>query len=463
MTIGRAVGRVRLAFPLILAILAVFGQTVFHGFVYDDFAIFSGELFRPPYTRPLTLLSFHIDLATNAAVGHAVSVALHAGNSLLLLQVLGRSIPFPAAQAAAMLFALHPLQAEPVNYIWARSTLLMTFFCLLSWRASGWRSAAWFALALLSKEECVAFPLFLLLIRPSSRALIATMLAMSTAAGAYTFWAANTVAGSQAGAQAMYSSATYFATQGFAILRYLWLLVFPVGPFTVEPAIPLAQVWAWIGVAGIALASLKRQKAIWLLGGLVLLLPSSSVFPANDLAADRRMYLPMISFAAALGLIPFLQRRYVVPGVAIVLGALSFVQSRHWRSESALWTHVLDHNGGSVRARVHLARTGERPAIPMLLEAKAIAPDDALVASELGRAYLEQKRVPEALSEFGRALALEPRNALAMVNRGVALLMLGQREAARADFERALKADPCVYGARHNLRQMGVEPPAGCR
>lgn len=456
----------RLAYLLILTVAAVFGQAVLHDFVFDDFAIFSGELWRPPYTRPLTLLSFRIDLATNVAVGHAVNVALHAINSLLVLDVLRRFIPLPAAQVAAVIFALHPLQVEPVNYIWARSTLLMTMFCLLSMRTHGWRTAAWFALALLSKNEAVAFPVFLLLLPGFSRRVIAAMLAMSAGVGAYTWWAANTVEGSQAGAQAIYSPLTYLATQGLVILRYLQLLVLPTGPFTIEPSIPLGQAWAWLGVIVIAVAALKWRPAVWLLGGIILLLPSSSVFPANDLAADRRMYLPMISFAAAIGLIPALQRRYVLTGIGLVLAVMSAVQSRHWRSEMALWTHVLEHNSRSVRARVHIARASQRPEIPLLLEAKNLAPDDPLVASELGRAYLEQKRIPEALSEFGRALALEPRNAFAMANRGVALLMLGQREAARADFERALKTDPCVFGARHNLRQMGFDPdppPAHCR
>jgi Tfp pilus assembly protein PilF len=43
--------------------------------------------------------------------------------------------------------------------------------------------------------------------------------------------------------------------------------------------------------------------------------------------------------------------------------------------------------------------------------------------------------------------------------------MLGQRDAARVDFERALKADPCQFEARFNLRQMGVDAaaPASCR
>jgi tetratricopeptide (TPR) repeat protein len=65
-------------------------------------------------------------------------------------------------------------------------------------------------------------------------------------------------------------------------------------------------------------------------------------------------------------------------------------------------------------------------------------------------------RADEALGAFGRALALDPGNARALNNRGAALLALGQKEAARADFERALKRDACLFDARLNLQRMGV-------
>ena len=73
---------------------------------------------------------------------------------------------------------------------------------------------------------------------------------------------------------------------------------------------------------------------------------------------------------------------------------------------------------------------------------------------------LESGRPREALAEFGRALALAPRDPRALNNRGTALAALGQTEAARRDFERALEADPCLFEARLNLRQ---GPGAGCR
>ena len=58
-----------------------------------------------------------------------------------------------------------------------------------------------------------------------------------------------------------------------------------------------------------------------------------------------------------------------------------------------------------------------------------------------------------------------PEKPLAHNNRGVALLALGQREAARRDFEQALALDPCFFDARLNLLRMGIrtEAPASCR
>jgi Flp pilus assembly protein TadD len=84
---------------------------------------------------------------------------------------------------------------------------------------------------------------------------------------------------------------------------------------------------------------------------------------------------------------------------------------------------------------------------------------------ELGRVYVQAGRITEALSEFGRALALAPKSPEALSNRGVALLLLKQSDAARQDFERALKIEPCFWDARYNLKRMGVDAgtPADCR
>jgi Flp pilus assembly protein TadD len=104
-------------------------------------------------------------------------------------------------------------------------------------------------------------------------------------------------------------------------------------------------------------------------------------------------------------------------------------------------------------------------ALNILEQAKQVAPDDPRIPSEEGRIYLNQGKPAQALVAFGRTLALDPRSAEALNNRGAALLALNQKEAARADFERALAIDPCQFNARLNLQRLGVAAtgPAPCR
>jgi tetratricopeptide (TPR) repeat protein len=216
-------------------------------------------------------------------------------------------------------------------------------------------------------------------------------------------------------------------------------------------------------------AALKRftgsREGFWFIAGIVLLLPSSSVFPASDLAADRRMYLPLVAFAAAAGLLLQNRHRGVTGTILVALVLISTERTTIWASDETLWRDTLEKNPRSVRARLQLARANHPATVKLLEEAKRIAPDNVQVATELGRLYLTTRGPAEALSEFGRALALAPNSPAALSNRGVALLMLDQRDAARQNFERALKVDPCFWEAHYNLRRMGAGSavPPHCR
>ena len=442
--------------------------------------MFSSDLWRPLAIRPLTYATFWFNQwlgGRDPAGYHAVNLLLHLIAIVLLFEALKRIISVQAAFIAAAIFAVHPFQAEPVNYIFARSTLLATVLCLAalaSWlRGHVWWATAWFAAALLAKEECVAFPVFLLLLHFSrsrdSRELkpIGVMFALSAAAGGRVLVAVQNTPGSGAGAQAAVSWQSYLVTQGAVILRYLRMLLVPTG-FTVDADILTPAVWiaalAWAGVivlVGIAAFQFSRARAgFWFLAGLVLLLPSSSIFPATDLAADRRMYLPMIGFAACAGLLLERLRPIFLAPVLILLIGLSVARTAIWRTEESLWTDAVAKAPTKIRPRIQLARAVEPArALPMLEQAKQMAPEDPRIPSEEGRVYLSLGRPDRALPEFGRALALSPHSVDALNNRGVALLALDQKEAARADFERALAIDPCQFDARLNLSRLGVSKP----
>jgi tetratricopeptide (TPR) repeat protein len=260
---------------------------------------------------------------------------------------------------------------------------------------------------------------------------------------------------------------SYALTEGLAILRYFRMLVLPWG-FTVDADFPVRAIWlgvlAWLVLLGLALlawrARNRSQAGIWFLAGLALLLPSSSIFPANDLAADYRMYLPMIGFAGCIGLLLERARPLYLAAVFIALVGLSFLRTEVWRTEESLWADAVEKAPAKVRPRIQLARAVDPArALEILEQAQRMAPDDPEIPSEEGRIYLGLGNPGQALVEFGRTLALTPRSADALNNRGAALLALKQRDAAIGDFKRALDLNPCQFNARLNSQHLGISAP----
>ncbi|HEY2018209.1 MAG TPA: tetratricopeptide repeat protein [Bryobacteraceae bacterium] len=461
---------------LVAAALVAFGTSLGSGFHFDDYAIFSDATLTSPggllriwtlrQTRPLTYLTLWLNYEVSGQdplLYHFVNLALHLGAVLLAYECLLKLLPARAALIAAAIFAVHPMQAEAVNYVWARSGLLAALLCfasLLAW-ASGrkWVAVAWFAAALLAKEECAAFPLVLLLIDRKTRAPIAAMIGLALAAAARVVYATAVTPGAPAGLQAGITPWHYFLAQGLVIWRYLRLLLVPYG-FTVDPDIRVPPLWlgllAWMALAGaVALAwrYLPKAPGMWLMAGLILLIPSSSIFPAADLAADRRLYLPMLGFGACAGLL--LERvkpQAIAVTVAAGLALVSVFRTQVWMSEESLWREAVERAPEKVRPKIQLARAlPAAKALELLSQARDLAPYDPAVATEMGKTLLSEGQPDAALPEFGRALALDPRDAQNFNNRGVALAALGQNEAARADFERALQIDPHLAEARQNL------------
>jgi protein O-mannosyl-transferase len=480
--------RLRNSAILTLAALAAFGASLGGSFHLDDYALFQDPAIVSPggwqweQTRPLTWFTFRLNYqggARDPAPYHAVNIVLHWAAALALYWAIRGRLGGGTALAAAGLFAVHPIQAEAVDYVFARGTLLMAVFSLLAlgcWlRERRWLAVACFAAALASKEECAALPVVLALAELARRGPrrawlpIAAMLALALGAGLHVIHALERVAQPTAGFAGPVSWSGYLAAQGWVILRYLRLTVVPWG-FHFDPDIRVAAWQAavgWAAVAALAAVSLRRFRDLgpgfWAIAGLVLLLPSSSVFPAEDFSADRRMYLPLAAFACAAA---FLVRRVdwrVTAAALAALAALSFARTQVWMTERSLWEEAVRMAPAKLRPKLQLARAVEpRRALVLLGEARKLAPDDPRVASQTGEAWLRLNRPEMALGEFGRALALAPRDPLAYNNRAVALITLGQREAAAEDLLRALTIDPCLEQARENLRAVSGRNPPPC-
>jgi hypothetical protein len=474
--------------------LAAFGTTLSAGFVFDDFALFTDpaitspagwwEVWKPLQTRPLTWFSFWANYQTSGQSPwgwHLVNFLLHIAVVLLLWELLKELLPARAALIGAAIFAVHPIVAEPVAYVFARSSMIATLGSVAAiheWiKGKPWAAVGWFFVAMLGKEECAAVPVFLLLLEFSRRRKVAwkplgAMFGVAFALGLRTVWATTVFPGSQAGVQAGISPLSYLAAEGGAVLRYLRMAILPWG-FSVDPEIarPSAgmAVLAWALVLALVLVASRRfgqlREGFWFLGGLILLAPSSTILPAADLAVDRRMYLPMIAFSALLGLVLERVNWKVTVGIVLLFAAVSLHYSSLWRNPEELWTEAVRQAPEKLRPRIQLARSVEPVrALSILNDAERVAPDSAAVLAEKGRVLLQLGKTGEALGAFGRALAIDPSDARSLNNRGAALAALGQADAARADFERALARDPCLFDALLNLARMGArkEIPPKC-
>ncbi len=242
---------------LLGAALAAFGASLFSGFHFDDYAIFSDPVLTSPSgwkavwawprPQPLSNLTYWLNYQIGGRdpfLYHLISLALFLAAVFLAYECLSRLLPERAALAAAAVFALHPIQAEAVNYVSARADLLAAVFCfaaLLCWLANRrWLAVPCFAAALLANEYALLFPLVLLPCRgravgqalpPASRwprrIPLLALCALSLAALARLIYA-------QRISHGLIAPWKYFLAQGPALWRYLRLLVIPYG-FTVDP------------------------------------------------------------------------------------------------------------------------------------------------------------------------------------------------------------------------------------
>ena len=330
----------------------------------DDHAIVINEQIRhlstslsrtergsPLAGRPLVSLTFAINYALdglNVRGYRLVNIAIHVLNALLLFALVARTLRVRAADpkgppyiafAIALLWMVHPLVTEPVDYVSQRTELMMaTFFLLTLYGAQraadtanetraprpgdqpGWLSAsvAACALGMACKETMVVAPIVVILydrtfaftslreaLQQRGRyyaALCATWLVLLVL-----LW--SSPRGDSAGfAGASVSPWTYLLNQSQMIVRYLRLALWPRGLVLDygEPAsITFSAVAPYVMVVAALLAGtiveLVRNSVVGFLGAwfFLTLAPTSSILPiSTEVGAERRMYVPLMAIVA---------------------------------------------------------------------------------------------------------------------------------------------------------------------
>jgi tetratricopeptide (TPR) repeat protein len=513
---------------IVLAGVLVYWNTLSNPLIFDDHPtivanpqirewwnlpqVFAAEQGSPVAGRPLVSWT----LAINYALGgleptgfHIGNIAIHIGCGLLIFALVRRTLLRPElmvrfagaeaniAFAAALLWTLHPLNTEVVDYTSQRTEGLMALFYLLTIYAciralEPARTGAWIvaavvcsALGMACKEPMATVPLMVVLYDRvfvfdsfasvwRARWRLYSGLAATWIVLAILYWSGpRELSGGYASTQVSWW--TYLLNQTVIVSHYLRLAVWPRGlsaGYGWTPPVTLGDVWPyalWIsGLFVATLLALWRAPRIGWLGAwfFVTLAPSSSFLPvAAEVGAERRMYLPLmglvvltvVGLAALWGRLfraatagPARARRLSVAAAVVLFvvgGALAtetFARNAEYASEDTLARTMLERwpSGFAHHAvAVILSKAGDHEGA--LAHLRAAVPTYPPARYQLGLELFRLNRFDEAIAELRTFLQEEP--GLAEIGAahaiiGRALTALRRPQEAIAEFRLAIAA-----------------------
>ncbi len=445
--------------------------------------------------RPLVNLSLAVNYAfggLNPVGYHVFNLIVHVLSAWLLMVIVRRTLRLDyfggrfdrtsgaLAFVVALLWTVHPLQTETVVYVTQRTELMVGFFYLATlyaslryWAAdSSARRIIWLVLATLAclagmacKEVMVTAPVVVLLFERTFicgsfwRALRKSWplyVGLFVSWGLLYYLNREAPRSDSAGFHFGIPAYAWWFTQTKVLLLYLKLTIWP-WPLAIHYEMPylttLGEAWPWALpaalLAGGTLILLWRRSAIGFVGAwvLIILSPTLVVPIVTEVAAERRMYLPLAALAALLvvGGYWLLQRTAEGPQrdsaehkpalrgpdaptvavavlLALVLSALSVHRLAAYQDDLTLWRDTVIQQ-----------------------------PGDYLAHSNLGKSLSESGRLPEAIEQFQESIRLNANYFEAHNNLGAALNEIGQSQAAIPQFLEALRLKPHSAEAHNNL------------
>ena len=511
---------------IVVAGLLAYANGLDGPFVFDDYtAIVQNPTIRrvlplsaslspprdtPVAGRPLVNLS----LAVNYAAGgleprgyHLANLAIHLLAALALCGVVRRTLELDGlhpglrerardlAFVSALIWMLHPLQSEVVNYATQRTTsmkglaLLITLYCSI--RALGTRPGRWTAAAVVScaagmacKESMVIAPILIVLfdrvfvygsLREAvtrRRVLYAGLAASWIVLAALMAQAPRTTVGFGGGISAW----TYLLNQATVIVDYLRLIAWPRAlvldyglpqPLTLREVLPQAVAVVLLGV--LTLAALVRHPRAGFLGAwfFITLAPTSSVVPiVTEVGAERRMYLALaavVVLAVCGGFVALAARRVsttvavaACAVVCVLLGAGTVLRNSEYDSRLSLAETVVErrpHGRAYFRFGSLLLDAGRRTeAIEYFHRAKRAEFVGARFA--LGTEYLVDGDAASGARELSEFLARNPQHINAPAARemlGRAFLAQGRLADAARELALVLRQQPNHDGAHQAM------------
>ncbi|MCF6338620.1 MAG: tetratricopeptide repeat protein [Gammaproteobacteria bacterium] len=480
----------------------------------EEAGIGGHSLYRPVF---LLTLNLSYQLWGDSALGyHALNLTLHSINTILvyflILGFLSPSYRMVAGMSAAI-FAVHPVHVESVAWIAGMTDPLVSLFLLSGfllhrrWYQSTSRKKKWiyaisaplcFALALLSKETAIFFPLILIIYdvlfqRDTLRlkSVIARYLTYAALLLIYFVLRSNALDEGdiqQSGAWARINFQNFPVLLAF-FTHYIQLLVFP-SPLEYYYSPPTPGVFVFItgglffiGALFYLPRALRQQQGLYVLAiawVVITLLPALPIALFDEpVFAQRVLYLPSVGFAMLIAwAIRRAQQRSHTAGAVVKTTAIVFLISfsvasmteiADWENDTVFYSQAMKTNPDSFQPLAGLAAAYARNTnqnteaiIDLYLKAAELAPretDKINFQENVARIYGQSGNISKSEQFYRNIVHRMPKRSSAWVGLGNNALARGEQQQALRFYQRAYEADPNNRIASHNLalvyRQLG--------
>jgi len=434
---------------------------------------FTGGGIPGGFYRPVQMLIYFFIYQTfgpSTVAFHMLNLLLQALNACLLYHFgLRAGFKKSAAFAAALLWAVHPLNSIDVTYMASTAELLWGSFCLIGLimllpdftSRKIWQALIFFILAMCCKESAVVFPalaMATLFLTSKGRLRLSTYLKtwpLWLVAICYTsvrLWFAHNNPDNGNPADLLTRLLTSLAT----LPLYARLIVWPAGLHFERVFPAFSSMMAWQPVAGALMIGLSLvqillghgQRGLALSFGLLwcgaALAPYTGiVVPINALFSEGWMYLPTMGLflGGAQTAADVLEKskgmaRLLVLALALSLGVTTFFHNKVWRSTETLYQNIPPDEEHSTRLSLflgpfymqqgefdraidHMQYEIDHDRLPLILQANLhwklamawlhVPPDRNGMTFTLNTHSLpSDQHIPEAIRELGQALQDSP-------------------------------------------------------
>lgn len=531
---------------LSIVIFSCYSNTFYASWQFDDAIIFKNKNFRiRDFSLSEVKKTFHchpqesnviyrpvscLSLAINLYLGgrdvfgyHVVNISIHLVAAVFLFLLIQITLNNPIfssnyrkeayhiALLTSVLWALSPIQTQAVTYIVQRMTSLAAMFYVISIYfyirgriSNDSKRYLFFIISLItglfsigSKENSVVLPFMIILyefiffqkadVKWLSKNIILIILALIFPLMVFILlWGQNPIAIIYGYGFRDFSLTERLLTQSRVIVYYLSLLIYPsidrlnldhdfsISHSLITPPTTMVSIFFILFLITLGLKLIKKRplfsfSIFWFLGNLII---ESSIIPL-EIIFEHRLYLPSMFFYFILAFIihhyaiqrELIKRPYAI-GLLLILiflqGMGTYIRNFVWHDEITLWSDCVTKSPKKARTHHNLGFAFQKrgmlsEAMAQYRKAIAINPRFEAAYNNLGQLYEKKGMLDKAIAVFNEAISIGPDCASYYYSLGNIYHKKGMAHEAVAAYRKAIEINPYFLEAHNKIRVMHAE------